>query len=134
MSSAIAEGTATVANPKLWGPPPQQRPNRYVAVTTVSQDDKVVDAYETPFGIRTLKFDPNAGFFINGEHILLNGVCNHHDLGALGAAVNYRAPAAAVGDAGGDGLQRHSHQPQSAGAGTAGACGQDGFPRHGRGV
>ncbi len=89
--SAVAEGTETVANPKLWGPPPQQRPNRYVAVTTVSQADKVVDAYETPFGIRTLKFDPNAGFFINGEHILLNGVNNHHDLGALGAAVNYRA-------------------------------------------
>ena len=38
-----------------------------------------------------LKFDPNAGFFLNGEHIKLNGVCNHHDLGALGAAVNYRA-------------------------------------------
>ena len=89
--SAVAEGTGTVANPKLWGPPPQQRPNRYVAVTTLLQGDKVVDTYETPFGIRTLKFDPNAGFFINGEHILLNGVCNHHDLGALGAAVNYRA-------------------------------------------
>ena len=89
--SAVAEGTGTVANPKLWGPPPQQRPHRYVAVTTVSQGDKVVDTYETPFGIRTLKFDPDAGFFINGEHILLNGVNNHHDLGALGAAVNYRA-------------------------------------------
>ena len=90
-ASAAIEGQGTVANPKLWGPPPQQQPNRYVAVTTVSQEDKVVDTYETPFGIRTLKFDPNAGFFINGEHILLNGVCDHHDLGALGAALNYRA-------------------------------------------
>jgi beta-galactosidase len=90
-AEAIAEGKGTVANPRLWGPPPQQRPNRYVAVTTVSQGDKVVDVYETPFGIRTLKFDANQGFFINGEHILLNGVCNHHDLGALGAAFNYRA-------------------------------------------
>jgi beta-galactosidase len=89
--SAVAEGTATVANPRLWGPPPQQRPNRYVAVTTVSQGNKVVDTYETPFGIRTLKFDPNAGFFINGEHIAIHGVNNHHDLGSLGAAVNYRA-------------------------------------------
>jgi beta-galactosidase len=89
--SAVAEGKATVANPRLWGPPPQQQPNRYVAVTTLSQADKVVDTYETPFGIRTLKFDPNTGFFINGEHIPLNGVCNHHDLGALGTAVNYRA-------------------------------------------
>ena len=60
-------------------------------MTTVRQDQTVVDRYETPFGIRTLKFDPNAGFFLNGEHIKLNGVCNHHDLGALGAAINVRA-------------------------------------------
>ncbi|MGD0251632.1 MAG: beta-galactosidase GalB [Verrucomicrobiota bacterium] len=90
-SSGVAKGQGTVANPKLWGPPPQQRPNRYVAVTTLSQGDKVVDIYETPFGIRTIKFDPNEGFFINGEHILLHGVCDHHDSGALGAALNYRA-------------------------------------------
>jgi beta-galactosidase len=90
-SSALTEGSGTVKNPRLWGPPPQQRPHRYVAVTSVSQRNKVVDTYETPFGIRTLKFDPDRGFFINNEHILLNGVCNHHDLGALGAALNYRA-------------------------------------------
>ena len=90
-TNASAEGTGTVANPKLWGPPPQQKPNRYVAVTTVSQDGKVVDSYETPFGIRTIKFDPDEGFFINGDHVLLNGACDHHDLGALGSAFNYRA-------------------------------------------
>jgi beta-galactosidase len=90
-SNAVAEGSGTVMNPKLWGPRPTQRPDRYVAVTTVSQDGKVMDRYETPFGIRTIKFDPNEGFFINGELILLNGVCDHHDLGALGAALNYRA-------------------------------------------
>ena len=90
-SSAVAEGTGTVPRPKRWGPPPQQQPNRYVAVTTVSQADDVVDSYETPFGIRTIAFDPNRGFFINGEHVLLNGVCDHHDLGALGAALNFRA-------------------------------------------
>jgi len=89
--SAVAEGTGKVANPKLWGPPPQQRPNRYVAVTTVSAGGQAADVYETPFGIRTLKFDPSQGFLINGEHIPLNGVCDHHDLGALGAALNYRA-------------------------------------------
>ncbi len=89
--SSVAEGSATVANPKLWGPPPTQKPNRYVAVTSVSQDGKVVDEYETPFGIRSLKFDPNAGVFVNGEHIELKGVCDHHDLGALGAAFNTRA-------------------------------------------
>ena len=90
-ASATVKGSVIIANPRLWGPPPHQRPNRYVAVTTVLQKGNVVDRYETPFGIRTLRFDPNEGFFINGEHILLNGVCDHHDLGALGAAVNYRA-------------------------------------------
>ena len=90
-ASAPVKSSAVIANPKLWGPPPQQRPNCYVAVTTVLQEGAVVDRHETPFGIRTLRFDPNEGFFINGEHILLNGVCDHHDLGALGAAVNYRA-------------------------------------------
>jgi beta-galactosidase len=88
---AIAEGSAMLSNPKLWGPPPAQKPNRYVAVTTVAQDGKLVDRYETPFGIRSLKFDPNAGVFVNGEHIDLKGVCNHHDLGALGSAFNTRA-------------------------------------------
>ncbi len=90
-SSAVTDGVVTVTHPKLWGPPPTQRPNRYIAVTTVSQDGKVVDTYETPFGIRALKFDPDQGVFVNGEHIELKGACNHHDLGALGAAFNYRA-------------------------------------------
>ncbi len=89
--SAQTEGKSVVARPRLWGPPPGQKPNLYVAVTQVLQDGKTVDVYETPFGIRALKFDPDRGFFINGERVKLNGVCNHHDLGALGAAVNYRA-------------------------------------------
>lgn len=88
---AVAEGSAVVLNPKLWGPPPTQRPNRYVAVSTVSQGGVLLDRYETPFGIRALKFDPDRGLFVNGEHIELKGVCDHHDLGALGAAFNYRA-------------------------------------------
>ena len=90
-SNAMAEGSATITNPKLWGPPPTQKPNRYVAITTVLEDGKVVDIYATPFGVRTLKFDPNTGVWINGEHVDLKGVCDHHDLGALGAAFNTRA-------------------------------------------
>ena len=90
-ASTVAEGSATIINPKLWGPPPTQKPNRYIAVTTVLQSGKVVDVYETPFGIRTLKFDPDQGVFVNGERIELKGVCDHHDLGALGAAFNTRA-------------------------------------------
>jgi beta-galactosidase len=80
--------TGAVANPKLWSP---KAPNRYVAVTTVEQDGRAVDSYETPFGVRTLTFDPMKGLLVNGEHVRLNGVCLHSDLGALGMAVNTRA-------------------------------------------
>ncbi len=77
--------------PRLWGPVPTQTPHRYVAVTTVEQGGSVVDAYETIFGIRHLRFDPQQGLFVNGERIYLQGANQHHDLGALGAAFNVRA-------------------------------------------
>src|SRR6478736_445181 len=89
--SAIGEGSAAITNPKLWGPPPTQQPDRYVAVTTVTQDGKIVDRYETRFGIREVRFDPDHGILVNGEHIRIQGVNQHHDLGALGAAYNHRA-------------------------------------------
>ncbi len=85
------EGSAILNNPRLWGPPPTQVPNRYVAVTTLLQADKEVDKYETPFGIRSLRFDANSGIYINGELIKIKGVDMHHDLGSLGSAFNYRA-------------------------------------------
>ena len=90
-ASAKVKGTGTLSNPLLWGPPPTQRPHRYVAVTTVSQQGKPVDQYETRFGIRDLRFDPNNGVLVNGERIPIRGVNQHHDLGALGAAFNFRA-------------------------------------------
>jgi len=80
--------TATVSNPKLWSP---SSPTLYSVVTTVSVGGAVVDTYTTPFGIRTFAFDTNKGFTLNGQSVKLNGTCNHHDLGALGAAVNNRA-------------------------------------------
>ncbi len=85
--SETAATKASVSSPKLWS---NASPNRYVAVTTVEQDGKVVDSYETTFGIRTLKFDPIKGLMINGEPMKMNGVCDHSDLGALGTIVNYR--------------------------------------------
>ncbi len=88
--NAIVETKGTVNNPRLWGTGVYNKSNRYVAVTMIEQDGEIVDTYETIFGIRTIKFDPDKGFFLNGEHVKLNGVCNHHDLGALGTAVNYR--------------------------------------------
>lgn len=90
-SSATLAASTTLARPRLWGPPPTQQPNRYVAVTTVSRDGRVVDRMETPFGIRSIRFDANEGLLVNGERIVIRGVNNHHDLGALGAAFNPRA-------------------------------------------
>ncbi|HEU5397377.1 MAG TPA: glycoside hydrolase family 2 TIM barrel-domain containing protein, partial [Verrucomicrobiae bacterium] len=75
-------------NPKLWD---LDHPNRYVVVSSVLQDGRVVDQYETPFGVRTIEFTASAGFLLNGQRVPINGVCDHHDLGALGAAINYRA-------------------------------------------
>ncbi len=85
------KSSAILKNPRLWGPPPAQVPDRYLAVTTLWRDDKPVDQYETPFGIRSLRFDPDSGIYINGELIKIKGVNQHHDLGALGAAFNTRA-------------------------------------------
>jgi beta-galactosidase len=76
-----------VANPQLWD---LQHPNLYTAVTTIQQDGQDVDSYRSNFGIRTIKFDPNGGFFLNGQHLKLNGVCDHADLGPLGSVVNVR--------------------------------------------
>lgn len=88
---AATHGTVALADPKRWGPPPTQTPHRYVAVTTVTCDGRPVDVYETRFGIREVRFDPSRGVLVNGEHIPLRGVNQHHDLGALGAAFNARA-------------------------------------------
>ncbi|HVY71613.1 MAG TPA: beta-galactosidase GalB, partial [Verrucomicrobiae bacterium] len=76
-----------VLNPKLWD---LKSPNRYAAVTTVLQNGRPVDAIQTDFGIRTIKFDPNQGFLLNGVRVPINGVCNHADLGPLGSVVNVR--------------------------------------------
>lgn len=89
--STEVEAQLTLAHPKLWGPPPRQTPNRYVAVTTLWQGQQALDQYETRFGIRALRFDPDAGLYVNGERIEIKGVNLHHDLGALGAAFNVRA-------------------------------------------
>lgn len=89
--SAKVESSVQVKNPKLWGPAPTQTPNLYLAVTTLMQNGKTIDEYETRFGIRSVEFNPGKGLIVNGEHIQLKGVNQHHDLGALGAAFNIRA-------------------------------------------
>jgi beta-galactosidase len=81
--------TGALANPRLWQALPGE-PNLYRAVTRVLQGDAVLDVYETDFGVRTLTFD-GEGLLLNGNRVRINGVCNHHDLGALGTALNSRA-------------------------------------------
>jgi Beta-galactosidase/beta-glucuronidase len=83
--STITSVEATVLKPKRWD---ITSPNRYLAQTTVSVNGKVVDTYNTPFGIRTLEFTARNGFLLNGKRVEVQGTCNHHDLGALGAAIN----------------------------------------------
>jgi beta-galactosidase len=89
--NAKLESSAVIENPKLWGPPPAQQPNLYLAETTVLQNGKPMDIFQTRFGVRSLDFDPDKGLLVNGEHVLIKGVNQHHDLGALGAAFNTRA-------------------------------------------
>ncbi|MET0790783.1 MAG: glycoside hydrolase family 2 TIM barrel-domain containing protein [Polyangiaceae bacterium] len=86
--SADLAQTATVSNPRLWS---TTSPTLYSVVTTVSVNNAVLDSYTTPFGVRSFAFDANAGFSLNGKSMKINGVCLHHDLGSLGAAVNTRA-------------------------------------------
>ncbi|HKO81924.1 MAG TPA: glycoside hydrolase family 2 TIM barrel-domain containing protein, partial [Chitinophagaceae bacterium] len=79
---------AAVPDPKLWS---VDKPYLYKAVTRLYSDGKLIDEYSTSFGIRSFFFDKNKGFFLNDQSLKIKGVCLHHDLGALGAAVNTRA-------------------------------------------
>jgi beta-galactosidase len=90
-SSSVVNRSITLPHPRLWGPPPEEQPNRYVAITTLFQHGKPIDRYETRFGIRSFQYDPDKGLLVNGQHIYIKGVNDHHDLGALGAAFNERA-------------------------------------------
>jgi beta-galactosidase len=74
--------------PKLWS---TAEPYLYTVRTQVLVNKQVVDDYTTPLGVRSFSFDPNQGFILNGKAMKIRGVCNHHDLGALGAAFNVRA-------------------------------------------
>lgn len=74
-----------VKNPKLWT---LEQPHLYTAESTLYDAGKPLDTYKTTFGIRTIEIKPNDGFYLNGEKTVFKGVCMHHDLGPLGAAVN----------------------------------------------
>jgi len=79
---------AKIKSPNLWSP---DSPYLYKVYSTVKDEKKTVDNYETPLGIREFHFDANRGFFLNGENMKIKGVCLHHDCGCLGAACHERA-------------------------------------------
>jgi beta-galactosidase len=84
LSSQSIGQSIILENPDLWS---IDTPNLYTAVTEVKLGRKIVDLVETRFGVRDVEWKPESGMWINGENIKLQGVCNHQDAGALGAAV-----------------------------------------------
>ena len=82
------EDNIAVKNPKLWSP---ETPYLYTAVTQIYSGDVLKDETSTRFGIRTIKYEPNKGFSLNGEIRKFKGVCLHHDLGPIGTAINKAA-------------------------------------------
>ena len=87
-ATAKASEQLTLSRPTLWS---VEQPSLYKAVSSIEQAGRVLDQYETPFGVRYFRFDIDKGFFLNGKSLKILGVCNHHDLGAFGAAINRRA-------------------------------------------
>lgn len=79
------EQDINILRPKMWT---LDNPHLYKAVSTIKKGETVKDVYTTTFGVRTIEIVPDKGFFLNGERTVFKGVCNHHDLGPLGAAVN----------------------------------------------
>lgn len=77
-----------VQKPHLWSP---DDPYLYTLVSQLIKEGDIIDEQRTAVGFRYFEFDPDKGFILNGKHVKINGVCNHHDLGCLGAAINYRA-------------------------------------------
>jgi beta-galactosidase len=86
--AAGASGTVTdalaIASPQLWS---LETPVLHTLVTTLRRAGQIVDRYETPFGIRALRFDPDAGFFLNGRRVELKGTNNHQDHAGVGVAL-----------------------------------------------
>ena len=83
-SRRVVKLESKISPPVLWSP---ESPKLYELVTTVSVAGKVVDQVTTPFGIRTVAFDPNRGFLLNGKHYEIYGTCNHQDHAGVGAAI-----------------------------------------------
>jgi beta-galactosidase len=82
--SARFESAARLTDPVLWSP---ETPNLYSAIVTVESNGKSRDAERVSFGVRTVVFDADKGFFLNGKPVKIKGTCNHHDHACVGAAL-----------------------------------------------
>lgn len=85
---SVFKDEVLVLEPQLWTP---ETPYLYTLKTRVYEGKTLIDEFETRFGIRTIEIRPDEGFFLNGQKTYFKGVCNHHDLGPLGAIVNEAA-------------------------------------------
>jgi len=85
---AFGSASLFLTHPRLWD---LKNPHQYVIKTEVQKDGQICDEVETLFGIRSISATSDTGFMLNGERVRLQGVCLHHDLGALGTAINRRA-------------------------------------------
>ena len=100
-----------VANPRRWD---LATPNRYLARTTIRQGEQIVDVHDQPFGFRTIEFTPATVSSSMAAEFLLNGTCNHHDLGVARRGVEPARARAAARDPQGDGRQRAADLAQPA--------------------
>ena len=111
LAGAEFDQQLVVPTPRLWSP---ETPVLYSAVSKLYADDVLTDEYTTPFGIRSFQFEANRGFSLNGQPRKFRGVCNHHDLGPLGAAINVaalRRQLALLKDLGADAIRTTHNMP-----------------------
>jgi len=87
-SSGTQSATLELKSPRLWS---NENPQLYIAVTEARLGSVIVDQEEITMGIRSIEFNADKGFLLNGKRVPIQGVCMHHDLGALGSAINRRA-------------------------------------------
>ncbi len=108
--SRTVKAQVSVARPKLWS---IEEPRLYRVVTHIESDGKTIDHGGTPFGIRSIRFDPNRGFFLNGKPVKIKGTCNHQDYAGVGIAVPDRIHADRVAalKAMGSNAWRTAHNP-----------------------
>ena len=83
-SEKTVNSEVQISDPKLWS---VDQPYMHRLITTLKCGDSVTDRYETPFGIRTVRFDADSGFFLNGKHLMLKGTNNHQDHAGVGVAI-----------------------------------------------